>query len=340
MNRMLSSSIRYSRDLAADFASGWNRFWFTPADPVNLGAIRIVTGLVLLWVHLTTLPDLMHFIGPHALLDQQAIREMSALPFDPTDAGAGPLRSGDQSIWFYIQQPSLIWTLHGVFLIAALCFTLGWFSRIASVIVWIGHVSYVQRGGIIIYGMDSILSMLTLYLMLGPSGASLSLDRFLRRRKMDDAGLQTAPPPCVPASIVLRLIQIHLCIIYLASGLAKLQGATWWNGTAVYRAIMMPEVAPVDMGWMGMHDWMWILISTSGCIFTLITELSFPIFIWHHRLKPLVLASVILMQTGIAIILSLGSFQAAMFAATLAFFPADALRRLLDAPRCRVASAK
>ena len=116
MRRLLSPCLRYAGELAADMATGWNRFWFTPADPINLGMIRILTGLVLLWIHLTTLPDLLRFIGPHALLDEQAMGEMSALPFDPTDSAAGPLRSGDLSIWFYVRQPRLIWTLHGLFL--------------------------------------------------------------------------------------------------------------------------------------------------------------------------------------------------------------------------------
>ena len=39
----------------------WERFWFTPADPTLLGAVRVVTGLITLYTFITysfMLPDM------------------------------------------------------------------------------------------------------------------------------------------------------------------------------------------------------------------------------------------------------------------------------------------
>ena len=38
--------------------------------------------------------------------------------------------------------------------------------------------------------------------------------------------------PSVAANVALRLFQVHFCIIYINSGMSKLQGAAWWNGEA------------------------------------------------------------------------------------------------------------
>ena len=44
----------------------------------------------------------------------------------------------------------------------------------------------------------------------------------------------------------IRLIQIHLCLIYLCSGLSKLHGESWWNGSAVLQILMLDNIAPFD----------------------------------------------------------------------------------------------
>ena len=49
--------------------------------------------------------------------------------------------------------------------------------------------------------------------------------------------------------VAIRLIQIHLCIIYLVSGLSKLLGKAWWEGTAVWGTLASFEFAPMQHGW-------------------------------------------------------------------------------------------
>ena len=323
----LQPAITYLRELVRDAIAGWNHFWFTPADPINVAVIRIITGLILLHTHLTTLPDLLDFIGPHAWIDSQALAELRSTPVGMENPGPDAWPGGEQSIWFYIQDPRWIWAWHALFLMAVVCFTLGLFSRTASMIVWAGHLSYMQRGIVIAYGMDSVLVMLTLYLMFAPTGAELSLDRWWRRWRTPAASAgHDEAQKSVAANVVLRLLQLHLCLIYLFSGLSKLAGGAWWNGTAVYAALMIPEATLFDMAWMARRDWLWLWLSNAGSFATLALELGFPIFVWHRRLRPLMLAGAMAMQVGLGILLSLGAFQAAMFAALCAFFPAQALR--------------
>ncbi|MFT3883817.1 MAG: hypothetical protein QM703_29820 [Gemmatales bacterium] len=57
--------------------------------------------------------------------------------------------------------------------------------------------------------------------------------------------------PLWSATLALRLIQIHMCIVYFISGLAKLQGSTWWNGSATWLTMNSPLFNEgVDLSWM------------------------------------------------------------------------------------------
>lgn len=318
VTRFSISAVNYLRALAVDAARAWEEFWFTPADPISLGVIRVLLGLLLLYTHATALPDLLDYIGPSAWVDAEAVREMRRLSFNPADLASGQLGSGTQSIWFYLQTPGVIWAGQALFLVAVVCFTIGFQARLSSILVWIGHLSYVQRGTVIAFGMDSIIAMLTLYLVFAPAGASLSVDRWRSRRVV---GVSVA------ANFVLRLIQVHLCLIYLFSGLSKLHGASWWNGTAVYKALMISETSPFDLGWLAQREWLWLFVSNVGGFLTVALEIGFAVLVWNRRLRPLVLALVALMQVTTAVLLSLSCFQIAMFAALVAFFPPTIFRR-------------
>src|SRR5260370_16850602 len=54
---------------------GWNRFWFTPADPTSLGFMRISCGLVVLFIHFAYTWDLQEFFGKNAWVDLASINE-------------------------------------------------------------------------------------------------------------------------------------------------------------------------------------------------------------------------------------------------------------------------
>src|SRR2546425_12222242 len=52
--------------------AGWERFWFTSADPTLLGAIRICAGLIILYTFVAYTFTLQQFMGPNAWFDLQA----------------------------------------------------------------------------------------------------------------------------------------------------------------------------------------------------------------------------------------------------------------------------
>src|SRR4051812_20082648 len=68
-----------------DTRNAWRRFtdfWFAPADPTTLGFIRVVTGLLVLYVHAAYCFDLRAFFGPDGWYSLDAInRERHEFPW-------------------------------------------------------------------------------------------------------------------------------------------------------------------------------------------------------------------------------------------------------------------
>jgi len=59
-----------------------------------------------------------------------------------------------------------MWVTHGCILAAMFLFTLGFCTRVTSVLTWLGMLSYTQRAPTSLFGMDTIMNVLVLYLTL------------------------------------------------------------------------------------------------------------------------------------------------------------------------------
>lgn len=326
--------------ILSSMVNGWNRFWFSKADPLPLGVIRLFTGLVILYVHLIYSLDLISMVSPDGWLDRAAtdyVRKESpfyGMPKNWTQMPTEPYAKGMPvwSVFFHIDDPTWIVVTHCAFLLAMVLFTIGFATRLMAVVCWVAVLSYIQRLPIFMYGMDSIMNVLMLYLMVGPSGAALSVDRLIQKWWAKKHGLP-APEvePSVSANFALRLMQIQFCFIYLASGLSKLQGPAWWNGNALWGTLANYSFAPMNwpvyvemLNFLCRHRFLWELIMTGGTYFTLVLEISFPYLVWRPKLRWLMVSCSILLHTGIGVIMGLSTFSMCMICLVLAFVPAEA----------------
>jgi len=336
MLKLFEPAVNYVKELYHGLVDGWDYFWFRPVNPTTLAFIRISTGLLVFYIHATTMGELPNLIGPHAWVDSQAISELRSIRNEFEDPMLRMAHTWyGESIWFYVQDPQVMLVLQSIFLIATACFTLGLCSRLTSVIVWAGHLSYIQRGYVTWFGMDSVLCMLLLYLMFGPTGATLSLDRLIERyriaRQRLGAGLalskeDLALKPRWSANVVLRMIQIHMCIIYLFAGVSKLQGDKWWSGSAAWYTMMVPELEIFSMRWLGTApDWIYMLIVFGITYYTLVFEISFIFLVWNRLLRPIMLFGAFALHAGIGLFMGLGSFGVAMLTGCSAFINPDGL---------------
>jgi hypothetical protein len=304
----------YLRELYAALIAGWNRFWFTPADPATLGLIRLFAGLLLLYTHLVWSLELASFFGPQGWLPREA-----------QDAAYGAEnRALLWSHFYHIESPTVLWGAHFAALIVFAMFAAGLLTRVTSVLAWLLTVSYANRVmPTALFGLDDINAMLAMYLMVGPSGACFSLDAWLARRR--GRGGECARL-CVSANIATRLMQVHMCVIYLFSALGKLMGATWWNGMAMWLAFGNYEYQSVDMTWLSAYP---VLLSLLAHV-TVAWELSYPALVWPRLTRPIVVALSIPLHLGIGVFLGMMTFGLAMIIGNLAFVSPWVIRSVFE----------
>ena len=328
MHRLLSEIAAYLKDLAGSALRAWCGFFFAPSDPTPLGLTRVAVGALLFWNVAILGLDLHEYLGSEGWIGPEAARAYLA--------NNSPWA---WSFWFWVPDRflSVVWA--GCLLVLAL-FTLGLWSRVTAVLAWAIAISVVRRAPAALFGFDQMISTWAFYLaVFGASGQAVSLDRFISRfrairRNRDNLGRRGvdlirgtpgAPPASVSANLSLRMLQLHLAMIYGSAGLSKLMGPEWWNGTAMEMIVLTPEFRRFDLIWLFRYPTQLALATHFG----LLLEIVYPVLIWFRKLRPLVITSVVFLHVGIDLMLGLTEFGLAMIVANITFMSGFWLRGLV-----------
>jgi hypothetical protein len=198
------------------------------------------------------------------------------------------------------------------------CLLIGYHTRLAAVLAWLAHLLLTVTGNASIYGFDQFATIALFYCVWMPVGDDLSADRALGRNP-------GGPSPA--ARLSLRVLQIHLCIVYLTSGIEKATGEQWWNGEAIWRALIFPTAAFFDFTWLADYARLAKLL----CWGTLAVEIGYVLLIWLRRTRKLWLLATVGLHLGIALTIGLVFFSALMILLNVAAFGVSA-ERGLDGP--------
>lgn len=302
---------QYFRELGRESVRGWNAFWFTPTDPATLCLIRVLAGTMLFYTHAVWTLRLEEFFGANSWISPQAAA---------TFQGNGYA----WSYFWWIDSSSMLWFAHFAALVVFAMFALGLASRVVAVLAYFLTVAYVNRVPGALFGLDQINALLAMYLMIGPSGARYSLDHWLARRRA--GGQLPEPAPSISANIAIRLIQLHMCVIYFFAGTSKLMGPTWWEGTALWGAFANAEYQSLDMLWLVHYP---ILINFMTQV-SLLWELTYWALVWPRITRPLVIALAVPLHLGIAICMGMVTFGLAMLFGNLAFVSPHLVRLVME----------
>lgn len=326
---MIAAVRTYFRDAWA----AWNEFWFTPCNPSTLSLIRVLAGAMLLYTHLIWTIDLDAFFGPQGWLPPQFMDDVHHAVYVPP--GEEPIEVPRRLIWSHfdwVQSPAGMRTVHFIALAVFFLLMIGLFSRTMAVLAFLLAISYAARvtpGAF--FGLDKVNTMLAMYLMVGPCGARYSVDRLLRLRRGAAAEVASSSS----ANLAIRLIQVHMCIVYLFSGLGKLQGETWWTGAAVWYAVSTQEYQSLDMTWLANYWWL-VNLMTHATVFW---ELFYCALVWPRLTRPWVLLIAVLVHGGIAVALGMPTFGLVMLIGNLAFVSPQTVRWVFDPIAGRIALA-
>jgi hypothetical protein len=290
-------------------AQAWRRFWFQPEPTSTLALVRIAFGLVAMAWTVALLPGFSAWFGDDGIL-----------PRHPAPAGGtwGPL---DLLAGGGATTAALV-----VLLVASACLVVGYRTRAAALLVFLGLLAFERRDPFVFDSGDALLRIVALYLALAPAGASLSLDR--RRRARD--GFWEFP---ARAPWALRLMQVQLSVLYLATVWTKLRGTTWNDGTAVSYALRVGDLERLPLPHFVTDSLLVANLMTYG---TLAIELAIGVLVWNRRARPWVLGLGVALHLGIDYSMRVGFFTLAMLVLYLAFVPSDVAARVVLAVRDRV----
>ena len=292
--------------------SAWERFWFSPQPTSTLAVVRIAFGLLVLGWTLSLAGDLDAFFSHSGLVASQ------------------PSATWLWGVLGVFGSDLAVQILYGVLLVACVALILGYHTRLAAVLVFVGVLSFERRNPFVTNAGDGLIRLMAFYLMLTPAGVALSLDR----RRTARGRFWEFPSRPVWG---LRLMQIQLSVIYLAGLWAKLEGTTWNNGTAVSYAMRILDVSRFAPPGFVTHS---LLISNLMTYGTLAIEASIGILVWNRRLRPWVLLAGVLLHLGIEVTIRVGFFSLAILTLYLAFLDPDWTRDRLLAIRDRFARAR
>ena len=301
-----------------EVGGAWDRFWFTPREFHTLAIIRILAGTMLFYTHLVWGLELEAFLGRDGWLSNDIARGLH-------EGGYG------WSYLWYIDSPALLWAVHVAALMIFALFTCGLFTRVTSVLAWLITLAYCHRTSGAFFGLDQINAFLAMYLMLSPCGQVYSLDHLLRRRS-GQGGQAVKSGSSISANIATRLIQLHLCVVYMFGGIGKMRGEMWWDGSAVWYSVANYEYQSLDMTWLVGYP---ILISVLTHV-TVFWETFYCVLVWPHHTRPLTLILAVCLHAGIGLFLGMITFGVAMLIANTAFVSPQTVKAAVDGARRRL----
>lgn len=303
MNDLLKPATNWAHSVLRQ----WDRFWFAPQQAHTLALIRILGGAMLFYTHLVWSLNLVAFLGKDGWLPTRTV-----VLFNQISDNEGVVHPAySWSYLYYIDSPALLWTVHLAALVVFALLTVGYQTRVMSTLAFIITISYCHRLTGSLFGLDQINALIATYLMLGSSGAVYSVDRWLAKRR----GQIALPQPTVGTNIAIRLIQLHMCVIYLFGGIGKARGELWWDGSALWYAFAIKEYQSLDMTWT-VHFPSVLALMTH---LTLFWELSYAFLVWPKLTRPIMIGMAVFVHAGIGMALGMKTFGLVMIIANLAF---------------------
>jgi hypothetical protein len=270
------------------------------------------------YIHLVWMLDLQVFFGPHALLKNELMNDLHSRMWK----------------WTYLTSTdslAIAWAHELVACAAGILMCLGLATRWSVPLAWLTTLLTAHRLAPFLFGLDQIVLMLSMYLCLANSGSVWSVDAWLASRTPTTNRLRwligmNPMPPSWNNTLATRLIQLHLCIIYLFGGLGKLRGWMWWDGTAMWFSAASYEYQSLPLTWIG---WFPTLSSIVTHV-TLFWEVFYSALVWPRWTRPVVLGMALLVHGGIALFLGMITFGLMMIVANLAFIEPEFVATRLE----------
>lgn len=300
--------------------SPWPRFreWATSAPHAvrSMSLLRILYGLGVLVLIVPSYGDRSYLWGA------------ASFWVDPIAGRSGNPLFG---VIFRKDSPALFDLVFLAMIIVVLLFIVGFKTRFVTPVLFVLFTALGANNPYATNGGDNLYRITLVFLMFADLSRHFSVDAWLRARR-GRRGLE-ARSPWLPgwltsalhnAALVLCCYQIIL--VYVASGLYKLQGYEWIEGSGFYYALVIPQFQIYP----GINELIWqsslvVMIATWVSVWG---QLLFPIGLLWKPLRIVMILLLACMHLGIAVLLGLWPFSLAMIALDMLFIRDGSWARL------------
>ena len=291
----------------------FREFWIGQVDLAPVALFRIVYGIELFNWFWQLFPNLTAFFT-----DEGIIPRSELVSFFP-DRFSLLMAMGS---WWEV---ALFWA---ACLAVAVMLTVGWHTRTACVLAFLGVASFEWRNPLILDGSDIVFRLIPLWLALTGCGDMYSLDAANRR----DRGEQlTERGPALPV----RLLELQVGWIYLMTGLEKMAGTLWKNGTATFYALQLEHTFgrswayPIATNEVISHLMSWGTIVVEH-LFLPLTMLPFRVT------RILAVIGAVMLHGGILTLMNVGNFPVIMLSTLIIFLPPEWIRGFVAGTETRL----
>ena len=287
------------------FKNNAKRFFTAPISAAPLGLFRIFIAAFVLVQALLWFPDWLAFFGQDAWVQWEVSRALNQ-PWHIHMEGIYNLFAP-----FGFSPDTVCYIVYGTYVTSALGLLLGWYTRIWAVLVYLCHYVMMSTLPTFVYGVDIFTHISLFYLMVMPASKAFSLDVLQGR---------SDPTPTWDSTLAIRVLQIHLCLIYISAGFEKMRYAVWWEGNVLWRAMVQPDFRQHNMEFLAWYPVVSMLLSW----FTMFIEAFYFVGVWIKNVRVYWLVGMILLHLGIGMFLGLWLFGIIMILLSLSAFGFDA----------------
>lgn len=277
-----------------DLVKRWEIFWFGPRDLLGLAFMRITLCSAMFYMYVVRCFNLRYF-SPESFITKEtawmAMPELYRPPFM-------------WNFWPDAWAPAL----HALLVIFLALLILGIGGRVLMAITWILTMGFMQRNYAVNFGADVICALFMFYMLFTNSCERLSVLNIWRKKvhfKSSD----------FISSMMIRMMQFQICVIYGYTGWEKLKGGSWWDGTALWSVMANPQMTNFDFSFLRYTPW----VIPVAAYLTIIFEVYFPVMVAWPKTRYLWLAIGALFHAGIGIFMGLGPFAIAMMSTYFLF---------------------
>ena len=216
--------------------------------------------------------------------------------------------------------PAAFTVKYAALTVLAMAFTIGWRTRIVTPLLLIAITSLMRLNPLADDAGDNIVRIMLLFLCFADTAQHWSLDARRRARHAVADRPRRAPAPWVGVlfhNVALLAVVTQVFIIYMTSGLSKVQGEMWQEGVGLYYPLRIGQYA----AWPALNEIIYAsgFFVTIGSYVTVFVQLLFPLLLLRRGTRVVALVLIFAMHTGIAITMALPWFSLAMIAADAVF---------------------